>query len=175
MTRVLGCRTDEPAAVSIDLSSGERLTYRCDLEAHCVTVTNRRGEICFAFGGHGSRPGEFDLPMDVTVVAPEFEGEHLPVGLRAALWLAVADYGNRRVQIFELDGALVGTVEDIEPAAIGQPCGLRWRAPLLDVDGVDGGTVRIHLAAALLYGTTPFLLLSGPVAERLHRERRRGH
>jgi hypothetical protein len=58
---------------------------------------------------------------------------------------------------------------------MGQPCRLRWRAPVLDVESVDGVTARIHLGAALLQQSTPFLLFPGPVAERLYRERQKGH
>ena len=66
----------------------------------------------FGFGGRGSGPGQFDTPLDVVFVAPEFQGEGLPDDAPEAAWLAVADYGNRRVQIFDLDGCFVGAVAD---------------------------------------------------------------
>jgi len=53
------------------------------------------------------------------------------------------------VQIFELDGALVATLdEDFE--SIGRPTRLTWRAPFLEVEGLDGANTCIHLGAALL-------------------------
>ena len=134
MTRVVACESPEPGSVSIVWSNGERTIYRCDTAAHRVTVTDETGRPCFAFGSRGAHPGQFESPMDVAFVTPEFDGEDLPTHLAAALWLAVADYGNRRVQIFELDGCLVGSVDDIEEAAMGHPCRLRWRAPILDVE-----------------------------------------
>ena len=65
------------------------------------------------------------------------------------LYLAVADYGNARVQIFDLHGVLAASLtEEIE--GIGRPCRLAWRAPFLEVEGVDGVRTRVHLGAALL-------------------------
>ena len=165
MTRVVACESLEPGSVSIVWSNGERTTYRCDTAAHRVTVTDEAGRPCFAFGSRGAHPGQFESPMDLAFVAPEFDGEDLPTHLAAALWLAVADYGNRRVQIFELDGCLVGSVDDIEEAALGHPCRLRWRAPILDVETTDGAHGRIHLGAALLFASEPLgmpLAMRGP-------------
>lgn len=156
MTRVVACDAPEPGAVSLTWSNGEHATYRCDTAAHRVTVTDEAGRVAFAFGSRGACPGQFESPMDLALVTPEFDGEDLPTQLSAALWLAVADYGNERVQIFELDGCLVGSVDDIEQAAIGHPCRLRWRAPILDVESTDGGHARIHLGAALLFASEPF-------------------
>src|SRR4051794_13727257 len=101
---------------TVRLPTGERLTYACDVSHHRVIVSDGLGQIKFAFGERGSRPGQFDTPLDVALVAPEFCGEQLPADMNDVLWIAVADYGNQRVQVFELDGSLVGTVDDIETA-----------------------------------------------------------
>jgi hypothetical protein len=143
-------------AAILELATGERLTYRCEPELHRITVRDGLGCLRFAFGGQGSGPGQFDTPLDVVLVAPEFDGEGLPDDAPEAAWLAVADYGNRRVQIFDLDGCLVGTVGDTDGGESGPPCRLTWRAPTLVVDGVDGARTVMHLTAALLYDSTRY-------------------
>ena len=141
-------------AAILELSTGERLTYRCEPELHRITVRDSCGCLRFAFGGRGSGPGQFDTPLDIVLVAPEFDGEGLPDDAPEAAWLAVADYGNRRVQVFDLDGCFVGTVGDGDGIEAGLPCRLTWRAPTLVVDGVDGARTVMHLTAALLYAST---------------------
>ena len=69
------------------------------------------------FGGFGRKAGALDSPLDVVFVRPEFAGERLPVDSADAVWVAVADYGNRRVQVFELDGTVVGEFAVDGPAA----------------------------------------------------------
>jgi hypothetical protein len=141
-------------AATLRLPSGEQLVYACDAGTHRVVVTDTLGRLRFAFGGFGSRAGQLDTPLDLAFVAPEFHGERLPSEITSALWLAVADYGNRRVQIFELDGCFVAGVDAHgEPASLGGPCALTWRAPVLAVEHVDGRRSSIHLAAALLSST----------------------
>jgi hypothetical protein len=141
-------------AATLRLSTGDALVYRCDVKTHRVIVSDGTGRLRFAFGGHGSRTGQLDTPLDVAFVAPEFHGEHLPARVEHQLWIAVADYGNRRVQVFELDGCFVGTVGDeTDGSALGGPCRLVWRSPVLDVEHADGRRSRMHLAAALLYGS----------------------
>jgi hypothetical protein len=130
--------------------AGRCLTYRCDASRHRVIATDEFGRAVFAFGSRGSRPGQFHTPIDLTFVRPEFAGEALPTCGPEAVWLAVADYGNRRVQIFDLDGVHVGCVDLERRIAIGPPCGLHWRAPLLEIDGVEGARTTVNLAAALL-------------------------
>jgi hypothetical protein len=151
-------------------------TYRCDPAMHRVTVTDANGCIVLEFGGFGRQPGAFDTPIDATLVRPEFFGEPLDMfGARRSdesgagadvvqPWLAVADYGNRRVQIFELDGALVGVIdEDVLGDAAGGPCRLLWHDPVLEVEGVDGRRTRLHLGAALLQSdVTPMLPSASP-------------
>jgi hypothetical protein len=117
-------------------------------------VRDEQGDLRFAFGGRGSGPGQFDTPLDVVLVAPEFHGEALSPDAPEATWLAVADYGNRRVQIFELNGCFVGTVAESDGVDFGRPCRLTWRAPMLVVDSVDGAQTVLHLTAALLFASS---------------------
>ncbi len=144
-----------PGVATVTLgTTGRRLTYRCDADAHRVSVCDEFGRTTLEFGGPGSGPGLFDTPIDLTFVRPEFAGERLPACGPGAVWLAVADYGNRRVQILELDGVHIGTVELESTIAIGPPCGLHWRAPLLEIEGVEGARTAVHLTAALLGSTS---------------------
>jgi hypothetical protein len=143
-------------AATLELSTGEKLTYRCEPELHRIIVHDSDGQMRFGFGGQGSGPGQFDTPMDVVLVAPEFQGEELAGDAAEAAWLAVADYGNRRVQIFDLDGCFIGAVADSEDADAGPPCRLTWRAPSLVVDSLDGARTAKHLTAALLFDSTRF-------------------
>ena len=53
-------------------------------------------------------PGPLML-RDLALVLPEFVGE--PGSAVDSPWIAVADYGNARIQIFELDGTLVGVID----------------------------------------------------------------
>lgn len=143
-----------PGIATLSLGpSGRRLTYRCDPEAHRVTVSDEFGRLSFAFGERGSGSGSFNTPIDLTFVRPEFAGEVLPACGPDTVWLAVADYGNHRVQILDLDGVHVGTVALEATIATGPPCGLHWRAPFLEVEGVEGARTIVHLTAALLSGS----------------------
>ncbi len=131
------------------MTAYRNFTFHCDAATHRVVVIDGCGTVVLEFGGFGRQPGAFDTPIDAALVMPEFFGE--PERGIEQPWLAVADYGNRRVQIFELDGALVGVIdEDVLGDAAGRPCRLIWRAPVLEVEGVDGGKARLHLGAALL-------------------------
>ncbi len=129
--------------------AGRTLTYRCDAVSHCVTVWDDCDRLAFAFGGKGHGRGLFNTPLDIAPVWPEFLGECVRTAGPNAVWLAVADYGNRRLQMFDLDGAVVAMVEAFDESG-GPPCGLVWRPPLLEVEGVEGKRTRIHLASALL-------------------------
>ena len=145
-------------------------TYQCDPAQHRVTVTDANGCVVLEFGGFGRQPGAFDTPIDATLVMPEFFGEPMYEDAIAKSedvqpWLAVADYGNRRVQIFELDGALVGVIdEDVLGDAAGGPCRLVWHDPVLEVEGVDGRKARLHLGAALLQSDVNTMLPSASPA-----------
>jgi hypothetical protein len=132
--------------------AGDRLTFSCDAEAHFIVVRDGAGMPRAAFGGLGPQPGAFDTPVDITLVQPEFYGE--PLRMDGMPYLAVADYGNARVQILALDGTVVAALDDFE--SIGGPAQLTWRAPFLEVEGVEGARMRIHLGAALLsHDATP--------------------
>jgi hypothetical protein len=148
------CTHPSPGCAAILFAStGRRLWYRCDPATHHVVVTEESGETVRAFGGHGRGAGRFDTPLDLTFVQPQFAGEHLPADCADAVWVAVADYGNRRVQVFELDGAVVGeVVVDGDGDRPWPPAALAWRAPVLEVEGLDGARTRVHLSAALLAG-----------------------
>jgi hypothetical protein len=142
----------EPGAVGLWFTDADGpILFRCDTAGHRIVVSDADGHVKYAFGGFGRQGGAFDTPLDIAFVCPEFLGEPMLAGGADALWLAVADYGNRRVQIFELDGVLVGSIdEDMFDAGIGAPCALSWRAPALEIEGVDGVKTRVHLGAALL-------------------------
>lgn len=140
-----------PGVATVTLGpAGRRLTYRTEPDTHRVTVHDDFGRLMFAFGGRGSGPAALDTPLDLTLVRPTFSGERLPMSGPDAVWLAVADYANRRVQVFELDGAHVGAIDLADQPGIGAPCGLRWRSPLLEIEGIEGARAHIYLSAALL-------------------------
>lgn len=133
--------------------SSDALIYEVDASSHRVVARYANGGIAFAFGGFGRGRGQFDTPLHVATVSPEFFGE--PQGAAAVAsvltpWLAVADYGNCRIQYFECDGAYIGET-DLESGQ--PPCHLTWRAPALEVTTLDGRAVRVHVAAALLSST----------------------
>jgi hypothetical protein len=146
---------------------GKPLAFHCDANQHRVVVTNGCGDMQWAFGTLGSGAGSFNTPLGLTLVRPEFAGERLAADGPNAAWLAVADYGNHRVQIFELDGAWVGTIDTRDAGLVGPPCVVRWCAPFLEIEGVDGARARVHLSAALLWASTqtpamPFMIRLRP-------------
>jgi hypothetical protein len=136
--------------------NGRQLRFRCDTLGHQVVVSDDHGQILRTFGGHGRTAGLLDTPLDVVFVRPEFARERLPVDSPDALWLAVADYGNRRVQVFDLEGVAVGEARPEAPDGTPwAPTRLTWRSPRLVVEGIEGATVSLHLSAALLAGVSP--------------------
>ncbi len=134
--------------------AGHHLVFHCDADRHAVVVTDPLGNVQWCWGHQGEGPGAFNTPLDLTLVRPEFDGERLPADGDDAAWVAVADYGNGRVQIFELDGSLVATIP-VEPEAFGPPCALKWAAPFLEIEGVEGARRRVHLSGRLLWGDRP--------------------
>jgi hypothetical protein len=134
-------------------STGRHLRYRCDPVGHRIVVTDETGAVVRVFGGVGRKAGALDTPLDLVFVQPAFAGERLPVDSADAVWVAVADYGNRRVQVFELDGSPVGEFSlDASDGTPWSPTGLVWRSPVLEVEGLDGARTAVHLSAALLAG-----------------------
>lgn len=129
-----------------------RIFYEADTAGHRVVARYDDGRIAFAFGGFGSRAGQFDTPLHAVLVVPEFVGEPQAGSVSGDLfpWLAVADYGNHRIQFFECDGSWIGETE-LDPRQ--PPCQLAWRAPALDITTLDGRVVRVHVAASLLSTT----------------------
>ncbi len=131
--------------------SGVHLVYQCDTLAHRVVVTDDSGRVVRAFGGYGRKAGCLDTPLDLVFVQPQFAGEHVPTDSADAVWAAVADYGNRRVQVFELDGSVVGELHvDGTDGLRWPPTGLSWRGPVLEILGIEGARTAVHLSAALL-------------------------
>lgn len=131
--------------------SGVHLVYQCDTLAHRVVVTDDSGRVVRAFGGYGRKAGCLDTPLDLVFVQPQFAGEHVPTDSADAVWAAVADYGNRRVQVFELDGTVVGELHvDGTDGLRWPPTGLSWRGPVLEILGIEGARTAVHLSAALL-------------------------
>lgn len=142
--------TLEHGAVRVTMPSGERRTYRVDVTGHRIVVfdTTTEEEL-FAFGRRGSHLGFFDTPVDIALVSPAFDVD-TGLGPEHGYWLAIADYGNARVQIFDLDGTLIDVLNGADLDYGWRPCRLMWRAPFLQVDGVERAGCRVHLAAALL-------------------------
>lgn len=169
--------------------------YVCDAWNHRVQVLDGEGRFCLAFGGLGRGPGQFDVPSDVCVVRPSFAGETLAEGSADSALLAVADRWNSRIQIFTLDGILVGAVgrrgrligrervgvcnvsragwpyfhTGVQPA-LWFPTRLAWREPWLDVTCPGGRVVSIDLAAALLPDVDTFLATATEVELRQARD-----
>lgn len=157
-----------PGVATVSLGPGRRLTYRADPDTHRVTVHDDFGRLMLAFGGRGAGTAALDTPLDLAFVRPLFSGEHLPLGGPDAVWLAVADYGNHRIQVFELDGAHVGAVDLADHPGLGAPCALSWRAPVLEIEGVEGARARIYLSAALLSSAVPLGPAERPLREWRH-------
>jgi hypothetical protein len=165
------CRHLSPGVVSVGFSqSGRRLVYRTDPDRHRVTAADDVGRLQFAFGARGAGPGAFDTPLDVTAVSPTFPGERLPIASPYAFWLAVADYGNRRIQLFEMDGAYVGAIAASDRRSFGGPCRVDWRDPILEVEGLDGARAAVFLSAALLHDVASGAAARPPRERRVMRE-----
>lgn len=130
---------------------GRQLTFHCDPAAHCVRIVDARGRACGVLGRPGA--GALDTPLDVTVVRPPMAGPRVPMvlpGLPDAEWVAVADYGHRCIQVFDLDGTHIAAIDLSDEPGLGAPCGVSWHAPMLEVEGLDGCCVEISLGARLL-------------------------
>jgi hypothetical protein len=162
------------AVVASDDPSGGRI-YLCDPVAHAIHVLDQRRRPLFSFGGFGRRLGQFDTPTDVAIAWTEPGG---PSASTDVAVLAVADRGNHRVQLFELDGAPLGAVGDGQresspsrwPARAGWPffrlgsmppfpfpSRIEWHAPYLDIACMGTVMVRLDLAVALLPDFTTWI------------------
>lgn len=164
------CGHPAPGISTIDfMTTGRRLHLRCDVAGHRIVISDADGRIVRAFGHRGSRPGCFETPLDVVCVRPEFAGERLPIDSADAVWLAVADYGNRRVQVFDLDGAVIGEFTvDGPDGRRWTPTALTWHSPVLELEGIEGARTAVHLSAALLAGGTPTTSRFVPGSEARH-------
>jgi hypothetical protein len=168
-----GRPTGIASVASADFPGGR--IYVCDPDTHIIDVLDQNGRPLFSFGGFGSGLGQLDTPTDVAVVrlnAADPTGQAVDTAL-----LVVADHGNHRLQLFELDGAVIGEVGghagawtpgrfsiptgspffrlgDIPPLPF--PSRLEWRAPYLDV-ACAGTVIRLDLAAVLLPDFTAWI------------------
>ncbi len=98
------------AAAFDNAATGETRSYLCDPDHHRVHIAAADGQLIASFGRFGSEPGEFDTPSDVALVRVPFAGEDIGDDDLAGRLVAVADYGNDRVQLFEPDGVLFGVI-----------------------------------------------------------------
>jgi hypothetical protein len=152
-----------------DSPSSHRL-FVCDAWNHRIQVFDGDGAPRTAFGAPGRGDGQLDTPSDIVLVHPVFEGdERAEPG--AEPWLAVADRGNNRVQVFDLAGVFVGAVDGrqagvpMHPAAAAAgwpffrlgahpvlwcPVRLEWKPPHLEIVSADRESTQVHLALALL-------------------------
>jgi hypothetical protein len=127
-----------------DLPGGR--IYLCDSNNDTVDVLDGLGCPLFSFGGHGNGDGQFDTPVDVAIMT--LDGS--PIGSATDAVLAVAERGNHRVQIFELDGAWLGTIEDGPRKGLRLPSRLDAHARQLQITSSTGAVARIDVASALL-------------------------
>jgi sugar lactone lactonase YvrE len=84
---------------------GQGLLYVTDGRAHCVKVYSVDGGEAFSFGSPGVADGEFSFPTGVAYAA-------------ATDHVLVCDQMNRRLQIFEPDGAHLATIDNSGSAPI---------------------------------------------------------
>ena len=151
-------------------STGQ-LAYEVDSPGHRVVARYPDGRIAFAFGAFGHGAGQFDTPLDIVTIRPEFRGEPTSAQMDAAnlfsSWLAVADYGNHRVQFFECDGAWVGETE-LDPGQVvfdlDPPVGVGddHRAGV----GVDGGDFAVLADLDAVAGDDAFEFVGEFLRER---------
>lgn len=142
--------------------------YTCDAANHRIDVTDESLRPLFSFGTYGSGPGQFKQPTDVVLV-PLGATDAAPG--EAPLALVVADRDNHRLQLFELDGAFIASIDPwlgrarhvnwvsragwpffrVNPIPqMVLPSRLEWHHPRLDVMSPDGQVVSLDLHLALL-------------------------
>jgi hypothetical protein len=119
---------------SADLAGGR--AYLCDPEGHSIHVLDQDYKPLFSFGGYGSNLGQFDSPTDVAIVWIDAAS---PTDCTAeTAVLVVADRGNNRIQLLELDGApicaiggrgtglSVNSTRDRSPSSQARPVPSNW-------------------------------------------------
>ena len=166
---------------------GARL-FVADTGNHRIQVFDGLGRPLLAFGGQGSTAGRFYGPSGVALARPDLPWEGR-AGEPGPAVLVVADEGNNRLQVFDLDFgwlATIGTAPSgpaasarehvtqgwpffrVAPAVpLDAPARLEWRAPWLLVGTSDARRVRIDLAGAMLPQLDEWLDRA-PRAERDH-------
>lgn len=180
---MMASNQDRPTGVALiasaDLPGG--LVLLCDPSAHVINVLDHNHQPVFAFGGFGSRLGQFDRPTDVAIVWIDMVDPDAPTADSAIL--VVVDRGDNRLQLFELDGAPIGgglgaSSTSRRPDRSGWPffrlgsvpslpfpSRPEWRTPYLDV--ACGGTmVQLALAAALLPNFHAWIADASPLVLR---------
>lgn len=140
---------------------GRQLTFHCDPVAHCVRIVDARGRTCGVLGRPGA--GALHTPLDVTVVRPPLAGPRLPMLLPDTEWIAVADYGHRCIQLFDVDGTHIAAIDLSDEPGLGAPCGVSWHAPMLEVEGLDGCCVELYLGARLLASQETRTAIARPI------------
>ena len=169
-TAVLRIGLDRPVGrVAVPATSSEpRRVFTCDPVNHRIDVSDASLRPLFSFGGFGSAPGQFNQPTDVALVplGPPDEDARTP-----PLALVVADRDNHRIQVFELDGALIACIDPwsgrsrhvelfsragwphfrLNPIPqLVLPSRLEWRHGFLEVMSAEGHIVQLDLALTLL-------------------------
>ena len=127
-----------------DLPGGR--IYLCDPDTHSIDVLDGSGQPVFSFGGQGKGAGQLDTPVDVAILT--LDGSEIASASDAVL--AVAERGNNRVQLFELDGGWLGIIEDSLREALWLPSRLESDARHLRVTSSMGVVARIDVSAALM-------------------------
>jgi hypothetical protein len=120
--------------------------YLCDSQTHSIDVLDGDGLPLFSFGGYGDGPGQLDTPIDVAILT--LDGSAITMSSDAIL--AVAERGNNRVQLFELDGAWLGILEDGLRNACWVPSRLDVDRRHLQITSSTGAVSRVDVAAALM-------------------------
>lgn len=183
---------DSPGGLAI-LAHGrpeETRLFVADTGNHRIQIFDGLGRPIVAFGAEGSRAGQFRRPSAITLARPDLPWEESTDDASIACVLVVADEGNDRLQVFDLDGAWLATI-DGEPdgaptpvlAAMGwpyfrvaapgvatAPSHVTWRAPWLLVSGRKKRARRIDLAGAMLPALDEWLA-TAPEAERARARR----
>jgi DNA-binding beta-propeller fold protein YncE len=97
-----------PIGIDIDF---ENNIYVVDSGNHRIQVFDSLGNFKIMWGGFGAEEGYFDSPIDITVLT-ESDYETL-------IGLAVSDYGNNRIQVFNKLGDFIQSFNNIsEPLGI---------------------------------------------------------